>query len=141
MVQQLVIHRKGYRRRAYTINRGGKVIRVKETWIRPTTYTVPDRGKPGRGPKVIPPLRKGALGGPGFFDLPLEEQKKIVFERARKVGEKKVIGELRALQVFFKRTQPEKAKRAKELSELVAGSFQGKKYVGYPQGFSKSKNK
>jgi hypothetical protein len=134
----LVVHRRGYRRKGYTINRGGKVIKIKETWVKPSTYTIPDRGKPGRGQKVIPPLRKGALGGSGFFDLSKKEQEKIVFERARKVGEKKVIGELRALQVFFKRTQPKKAQRAKELSKLVAGSFKGKQYVGYPQGFSKS---
>lgn len=56
-------------RNAFTINRGGKQIRVRETWVNPSTYTIPDRGKPGRGLKAVPPLRKGALGDPGFFDL------------------------------------------------------------------------
>jgi hypothetical protein len=74
---------------AFIINRGGKQIRVRETWVNPSTYTIPDRGKPGRGLKAVPPLRKGALGDPGFFDLSKGEREKIVFERARKVGEKK----------------------------------------------------
>lgn len=51
------------------------------------------------------------------------------------MGEKKVVGELRALQVFFKRTGPQKSRRALELSKKVAGSFRGKEKVKYPQGF------
>ena len=134
---KLTVHRKGHARKAYTTKRGGKTVRVKRSRVKPSTFSVSDRGRRGRGPKIVPPLEEGALGGPGFFHRPEDEQERIVFERAEKLGEKKVVGELRALQVFFKRTDPQKSKRALELSKKVAGSFKGKQEVPYPEGFSK----
>jgi hypothetical protein len=123
------VYRRGYVRRTAS----GKVVRV-----RPSVFYIEDRGAPGRGQRVIPPLKEGALGGPGFFQKSPAEQERIVFERAKKVGERKVIGELRALQVFFKRTKPENARRALELSRKVAGSFRGRQQVKFPEGFSTS---
>jgi hypothetical protein len=134
---KLTVHRKGHTRKAYTAKRGGKTVKVGKSRVKPSTFRAHDRGKKGRGPKVVPPLEKGALGGPGFFDRSNEEQEQIVFERAKELGEKKVVGELRALQVFFKTTDSQKSKRALELSKRVAGSFKGKQEVGYPEGFSK----
>jgi hypothetical protein len=133
----LTVRKKGYKRKAYTARRGGKKVRVSRATIKPSTFKIRDRGKPGKGPKVVPPLAKGALGGPGFFSRPRGEQKQIVFRRAKRMGERKVVGELRALQVFFKTTSPSKSKRALELSKQVAGSFKGKQNVGYPEGMSK----
>ena len=78
----------------------------------------------GRGPKIVPPLEEGTLGGPGFFDRSNEEQEQIVFNRAKEMGEKKGSGELRALQVFLKNTDPQKSRRALELSKKVAGELQ-----------------
>lgn len=104
--------------------------------VEPSTFEICDRGKPGRGPKLVPPLAKGALGGPGFFSHPRDHEKQIAFRRTKKMGERKVVGELRALQVFFKRTDPEKSRRVLELSKQVAGSFRGKEEVGYPEGFT-----
>lgn len=138
MAKSMIVHRKGYKRKAYTVSRGGKKMKINEARVKPSTFKIHDRGKPGRGPKVVPPLEKGALGGPGFFRRSPEQQKRIVFNRARKVGERKVVGELRALQVFLKRTDPKKSRRALELSKQVAGSFKGRQSVNYPQGFSKS---
>ena len=86
----------------------------------------------------MPPLEWGAIGRPGFFKRPKGEQEQIVFRRAKRMGEKKVVGELRALQVFFKTTDPKKSKRALELSKKVAGSFKGKEEIGFPRGFSKT---
>jgi hypothetical protein len=136
---KLTISRKGHTRKAFTAKRGGgkKVVKVTKARVKPSTFKISDRGKPGRGPKVVPPLDEGALGGPGFFNRSEDEQEQIVFERAKEVGEKKVVGELRALQVFFKTTDPQKSKRALELSKKVAGSFKGRQEVGYPEGFSK----
>jgi hypothetical protein len=134
---KLTIRRKGHTRKAFTARRGGKSIKVAKARVRPSTFRVQDRGNPGRGPKVVPPLEKGALGGPGFFNRSAEKQKQIVFNRAKKMGERKVVGELRALQVFFKTTDPQKSRRALELSKRVAGSFKGEKHVGYPKGFAK----
>src|SRR5919201_66803 len=135
MAKKITVRRKGYKRKGYTAKRRGKKVRVSAARIKPSTFKIRDRGKPGRGPKVVPPLEKGALGGPGFFDRPESEQENIVFERAKELGERKVVGELRALQVFFKRTDPQKSRRALELSKKVAGSFKGKEEVEYPKGF------
>ena len=130
--------KKRIQKERYTATRRGrKKVKVSPAKVKPSTFKIRDRGKAGRGPKIVPPLKKGALGGPGFFDRPEGDQENIVFNRARETGERKVVGELRALQVFFKRTDPEKSRRALELSKKVAGSFKGKEEVEYPKGFSR----
>jgi hypothetical protein len=131
----ITVRRKGSKRKGYAAKRRGKKVKVSAARVKPSTFKIRDRGKAGRGPKVVPPLEKGALGGPGFFDRSEDEQEQIVFERAKEIGERKVIGELRALQVFFKTTNPDKSKHALELSKKVAGSFKGKQEVNYPEGF------
>lgn len=134
---KLTIRRKGHARKAFTTKRGGKKVKVAKARVKPSIFKTSDRGKQGRGPKVVPPLEEGALGGQGFFDRSNDEQEQIVFNRAKEMGEKKIVGELRALQVFFKRTDPQKSRRALELSKKVAGSFRGIQEVGYPEGLSK----
>lgn len=131
---KLTIRRKGHTRKAFTTKRGGKKVKVSKARIKPSTFKITDRGKPGRGRRVVPPLEEGALGGPGFFDRSNDEQEQIVFNRAKEMGERKVVGELRALQVFFKTTDPQKSRRALELSKKVAGSFKDRQEVGYPEG-------
>ena len=130
----ITVRRKGYKRKGYTAKRRGRKVRVSAARVKPSTFSIRDRGKAGRGPKVVPPLKEGALGGPGFFERSENEQEQIVFERAKEIGERKVVGELRALQVFFKKTDPQKSRRALELSKKVAGSFKGKEQVEYPEG-------
>ncbi|HKG72000.1 MAG TPA: hypothetical protein VKA87_08875, partial [Nitrososphaeraceae archaeon] len=66
-------------------------------------------------------------------------QEQIVFNRTKERGERKVVGELRVLQVFFKTTDPQKSKRALELSKKVAGSFKDRQEVDYPEGFGKNR--
>ena len=134
---KLTIRRKGHARKAFTTKRGRKKVKVAKARVKPSIFKTSDRGKQGRGPKVVPPLEEGALGGQGFFDRSNDEQEQIVFNRAKEMGEKKVVGELRALQVFFKRTDPQKSRRALELSKKVAGSFRSRQEVGYPEGLSK----
>ena len=137
---KLTVRRKGHTRKAFTAKRGGsKKVKVAKTRIRSSTFKISDRGKPGRGPKVVPPLKEGALGGPGFFNRSTDEQEQIVFSRAKEIGERKVVGELRALQLFFKNTDPQKSRRALELSKKVAGSFKGTQEVKHPKGFGKKR--
>ncbi len=140
---KLTIHRRGHARKALLKkkrgSKEGKKVKVAKTRVKPSKFKIRDRGKPGRGPKVIPPLEEGALGGAGFFDRSNDEQEQIVFNRAKEAGERKVVGELRALQVFFKTTDPQKSKRALELSKKVAGSFKDRQQVDYPKGFSNKK--
>jgi hypothetical protein len=137
-MSKVIIRRKGYTRKAFTARRRGKTVRIGRAKVKPSTFTIRDRGKPGRGPKLVPPLARGALGGPGFFNRPRDQQKQIVFRRAKRLGERKVVGELRALQVFFKTTDPRKSRRALQLSKQVAGSFKRKQLVGYPAGFRRT---
>ena len=134
---KLTIRRKGHTRKAFTVKRGGKKVKVAKARVKPSTFKISDRGKPGRGRRVVPPLEEGALGGSGFFDRSNEEQEQIVFNRAKEMSERKVVGELRALQVFFKTTDSQKSRRALELSKKVAGSFKDRQKVGYPEGFGK----
>lgn len=134
----LTVHKKGYTRKAYT-RKGG--IKVKATKVSPSTFSIKDRGATGRGTKIIPPLKAGKLGGKGFFAKSKSQQKKIAFADAKKRGEKKTVGSLRAIQVFNKRVNPKVSNRAKQLSKEVAGSFKGKKQVSYPSGFKKKKIK
>jgi hypothetical protein len=138
-MSRLTVSRKGHKRKAYTARRAGKRVHVEATRVRPSRFKISDRGRKGRGPKIVPPLERGALGGPGFFSRSIKEQEEIVFNRARRLGEKKVVGELRALQVFFKNTDPRKSRRALALSKKVAGSFKGRKMVSYPRGLSRSR--
>ena len=58
---EIVVHRRGYKRKAYTMHRRGKKIHVKATKVKPTTFTIKDRGKPGKTPenkKWFDPKRK-----------------------------------------------------------------------------------
>ncbi len=135
---KLTIRRKRHTRKAFAAKRGGKKVKV-AVRVKPSTFKISDRGKPGRGPKVVPPLKEGALGGPGFFNRTNDEQEQIVFNRAKEIGERKVVGELRALQVFFKKADPQKSRRALKLSKKVAGSFKDRQEVDYPEGFRKKK--
>src|SRR4029450_7361543 len=128
-MRTLKVRRKGYTRKTAS----GRVVRV-----RPAVYSVKDRGARGRGPKVVPPLREGALGGPGFFRKSRAAQERTVFARAKKLGERTVVGELRALQVFFKRTKPAPAARALDLTRRAARSFKGTRRVTYPEGFTRA---
>ena len=62
---EIVVHRRGYKRRAYTYRRNGKLIHVKATRVKPTTYKAKDRGKPGKTPKSrqwFHPKRKLKVG-------------------------------------------------------------------------------
>src|SRR5918992_2757370 len=123
---KLTIHRKGHARKALPKKRDskeGQKVKVAKTRVKPSTFKITDRGKPGRGPKVVPPLEEGALGGSGFFDRSNDEQEQIVFNRAKEAGGRKGVGENRAFQVFFQTNQPPKTRRALELSKRVAGSF------------------
>jgi hypothetical protein len=138
MAKKITVRRKAYKKKGYTARRGGKKIRVSAAKVKPSKFDTHDRGKPGRGRRVVPPLEEGALGGPGFFNRSEDEQEQIVFNHTKERGERKVVGELRALQVFFKTTDPQKSKRALELSKKVAGSFKDRQEVNYPEGFGKN---
>ena len=125
--KKLTVHRKGF-----TFKKG----KAKGKRVKPKTYKIPDRGAPGRGKKIIPKLKKGGLGI--TFDMSMMEQKRILKNKAMSRGEKKVTSSLIALETLNKRQNPKVSRRAKELAHWVAGSFRGRRYVGYPRGLSEN---
>lgn len=128
----LRIHRKGYKRSGYT--RRGK--RVSGAYVSPTTYLAKDRGKRGRGKAPFPASKvKANILGEGFFDKSLAAQKKRLSAQAKRRGEMAVQGQLQLRSTQFKRTNPVASRRAKVLRKWVAGTFKGRKKVGYPRGF------
>lgn len=88
------------RRKAYTRRDG--------TRVRATQFCAEDRGAPGRGPKVIPPLKEGALGGPGFLSKPERTRHKLLAASVERDGYRTTLGRLNALEVFGKRTFSQK---------------------------------
>ena len=73
-------------------------MKVSKARVKPSAFKISDLGESRvEGPKIVPPLEEGTLGGPGFFDRSNEEQEQIVFNRAKEMGERKVVGELRAI--------------------------------------------
>jgi hypothetical protein len=75
--------------------------------------------------KPIPVLRYSDFGGKSFFHKSEAKQKEIVIRRAKLVGEKRIIGKLKAIQVLNKNRNPGLSKKAKKLSLFVANSFRG----------------
>ncbi len=116
-------------RKAFTTKRGTRVKAV--------TFKIKDVGRVGRTPKarrVIPPLTKGALGV-SFKDSASVRRKQEI-KLAKRIGEKSVVGKLRAIQVFNKNTNPKLSEKARADARFIAGSFKGKKFVGKSKGFA-----
>ena len=109
------------KRKGYTTKAG--------TRVKSASFKVEDRGKPGRGEKVITIKRKGILGT-GFMSKPVVEQHRILKTSTQKYGEKSTQGRLQALATFNKNVNPKVSKKAKELRSWVANNFEGKKYTG-----------
>lgn len=137
-MRKLTVKRKSYMVKGhYMKTRSGKKVYVKPHKVKSSRFKIKDRGRPGRGKKIIPKLKRGGLGGKGFFKKSKGQQEKIAFNVAKIKGERTAIGRLAVLQDFFKGTKPSYAARARELRRRVAGSFEGKKRVMYPAGFSR----
>ena len=89
-------------------------------------------------PRVRIKVQKGVLGQgkPGFFKLPTSIRRRRETQLARKEGEQAIVGRIRAIKVFHKNTNPSLSKKAASDARYIAGSFKGKKVVGFPKGFS-----
>lgn len=100
---------------------------------------VPKKGK-RKGKQVrIKVMRKGSLGGPGFFARPAKMRRRLLVKLAKKVGEKRVVGKLRAVQVFMKNRNPPLSEKARLDAKFIASSFIGKKRVKTGTGLSRRK--
>ena len=137
-MRRLTVHRKSFRVKGhYSHSHSGKRFWIPGHRVKSSRFRIKDRGNPGRGKKIVPRLKSGALGGKGFFSRSYPSQRHIVFHVAKVKGERTAIGRLAILQNFFKNTKPSYAARAKRLRTVVAGSFMGKRQVMYPQGFKR----
>jgi len=137
---KLTVRVRSYKRKAFTASRRGKIVRVRAASVRAHTKKVKDLGLPGRTPpsrRFVPPLKPGALGI--SFDETAGARRRKLAGKAKKVGEKAVVGRLRAIQVLTKNTSPSVSRKAKADAHYVAGAFVGKKRVPSGQGFRKRK--
>ena len=137
---KLTVHVGPYQRKAFTAARKGRIVRVRAATVRAHTKQVKDVGRPGRTPpsrRFIPPLKPGALGI--SFDKMPEARRKKLAAKAQKIGEKAVVGRLRAIQVLTKNTNPPVSRKAKADAHYIAGIFVGKRKVPYGEGFGKGK--
>jgi len=111
----LVVRRRGYYRGPYTYRRKGKLIRVRGHYVPPTTFRIPDRGAPGRGPKLIK-VRKGAMTkkaielgyieeGQRISDIPDSRIDDFALDLAKEVGPRRAFRMFLAQKVFRKRAR------------------------------------
>jgi hypothetical protein len=84
-------------------------------------------------------VRKGTLGV--HFKNKMAGRRLTERKLAHRIGEKRVVGKLRAIQVFNKNRNPALAAKARADAKYIAGSFKGKMPVKYPQGLSQRKYK
>lgn len=100
--------RRSYRRRDGTLVRAARVSRTR---VAPTC--VEDRGRPGKGPKVIPRVKNpGDLKKHGYnLDRPADERRKALRSAKREKGYSSLISKLTALATLHKNTNPDIAKK------------------------------
>lgn len=125
---KIIVHKKGYNVKPHISHtKKGKVIHIEGHHVLGSTFKIKDRGAKGRGKKVFPPLKKGSLGVD--FSTKAETRHRTESALAKKIGEKKVVGKLRAVQVYNKRTNKIVSRKAKADAHYIASSFVGKKRV------------
>lgn len=96
------ILRSGYRRKSYRRSGG---VRVSATRV--SSHCIKDVGRVGKGPKLIGPLKKGALHRYGYDPDNSEASRHSALDRAvRAEGLSKIVKRLNAVRVFTKNTNP-----------------------------------
>jgi|SRR3990167_1129902 len=123
---KLRVERAGYAREGYTRTGG---IRVKSARVGPSSFLIKDRGKLGRGQKVLPPLKKPGILGEGFFSKSPEQRHKILAGMARKEGERKAQGRMQWVSTMNMRTNPALSRKAASDRQWIARHFMGRRRV------------
>jgi len=122
-VGKLRVKRKGYHRKGYYIHKGGKRIYIPPTYIPPTTYYITDRGKKGRGKKLIP-VKRGRLSKYGYAtNKSAKERHKALRKAVQAYGALSVYRMLNAQVVLRKRTQPKQRRIFKADRDWVKRTF------------------
>ena len=99
--------RRRIRRKGFTFVRNGKRIVVPSTLIK-------DRGNPGKGPKLIPPLKQGDLVPFGYKNVTtltkLQRHRRLNKALKRKFKTLSLARKLRALATLTKNTDPKRSR-------------------------------
>jgi len=147
----LTVRRRGFRvqpttftvpRRQITQQRDGlvrfmrpqQIIRRRGFTVSPTRFQIRDIGAPGRGPRVIPALKKGrmtraatSLGflkrGQKITDLSDARVKRFAVALARRVGAKDALGMFQAQVVFRRRTGGPNLRKFTAGRDIIARKF------------------
>ena len=128
--RKIRVTRKGYYRKGFYIHRNGKRIYIPPTYIPPSTYYIPDRGAPGKGKQVIPPLKKGKMnriakkmGYERVTDIPDTKLKEYAKRLVNAYGAKRAFGMTHAQVVLRKRTQPQHRKKFEKIEHHIAEMY------------------
>jgi hypothetical protein len=112
LVKRKAYVRKAYPRRAFTVLRRGKTIRIPATTVKrarvpPTRFLITDVGALGRGKKIIT-VKKGLLSKYGYSTKhPVTVRREALRRADRAYGTPSLFRKLQAQVVLRKRTQPE----------------------------------
>lgn len=82
-------------------------------------------------------LKKGTLGGKGFFKKSLVMRRRILVKKAKNQGEKRIMGKLQAIVVLNKRKNPLLSRKAARDRRFIAASFIGRRKVKRGKGLSR----
>lgn len=111
------IRRKGYWVKGYRRSDG---TWVKRHWVPPTR--IKDRGEPGKGPKLLPPLREGKMERYGYhLDKSAEKRHRAIRRSARGVGYAKTMQRVNALRVLMK-NEPDGKKALADVKWMKANA-------------------
>ncbi len=100
-----MIRRSGYKRKAYTRKDG---TRVKATYVK--SRCIIDRGLPGKGPKLIGKLKKGALAPYSIKDN-TKVREEILRKKVKSYGALDVFRKLNAVATLQKNTNPANSRK------------------------------
>lgn len=114
------IERAGYERKAYTKADG---TRIKATYVSATC--IEDKGNKGKGPKLIPKLKKGELSEYGYHikERLAGERRKALKKALKEYDATSVNRKLNALATLNKNTHPTWSERAKADAKWVKKEY------------------
>lgn len=104
-----------------------KIVRegyVRKDGVVVSPTLIEDKGKPGKGPKLLPKLRSGTLTRHGYSSkLPMEERREALAKAVDAEGPTVVIRKLNVVATLNKNTHPHLAKELKADSAWVKSTY------------------
>lgn len=95
-------------RKGYTATRGKTTYRVRPTCIK-------DRGEKGKGPKLLPKLKKGELSKYGYgLKHPRSVRRRALDKSMKEFDKNTLIRKLNVLSIYNKNTNPSYSRKARE---------------------------